>query len=159
MKHQLPLGKAVVVVMLAPMVTGCASIGVAYGGEAAYNAAFRATIVDASTLTAQEQARLQQVQVFDARPGLEGKQAGEVVGLSCKLTAALFVFKWTWKPALNEANGLTPEDAARTQLRIKAMQAGANAVVAPRCTHNDAIDWGNNCFESWRCTGLAHVMP
>ena len=159
MKHHLALTQAAMAAMLAPTVTGCASIGAAYGGEAAYNAAFREKVVDASTLSTQELARLQQVKVFDAGPGPEATPTGEVVGLSCKLTAALFVFKWTWKPGLNEANGLTPEEAARNQLRIKAMLSGANAVVAPRCTHKDGIDWGNNCFESWRCTGQAYVMP
>ena len=79
--------------------------------------------------------------------------------MSCKLTVAVLVFKWTWRPQLNETNGKTPEEAARTQLLLKAMQKGANAVAAPRCTHKDGIDWGNNCFESWLCTGQAVWVP
>jgi hypothetical protein len=71
----------------------------------------------------------------------------------------LFVFKWTWRPELNEKNGQTPEEAARTQLRVKAMQKGADAVAAPSCKHKDGIDWSNNCFESWVCTGQAVAMP
>nr|MBP6110742.1 hypothetical protein [Rhodocyclaceae bacterium]MBP6280384.1 hypothetical protein [Rhodocyclaceae bacterium] len=72
---------------------------------------------------------------------------------------ALLVFKWTWRPVLNELNGLTPEAAALTQLRLKALKKGANAVAAPVCTHNVGIDWGNNCFESWVCTGQAVLVP
>jgi hypothetical protein len=144
---------------LLPGLTGCAVVGLGYGGDAAYSAAFREKIVEAASLSADEQSRLQQVRVVDSAQGIEGAPKGEVVGLACKLTVAVLVFKWVWKPQLNEANGLTPEDAARTQLRIKAMQAGANAVVAPSCTHKDGIDWGNNCFESWRCTGQAFVVP
>jgi hypothetical protein len=149
----------VIAAMLLPAISGCASVGIGYGGEAAYNAAFRDKITDASKLPAEEQNKLQQVKVIESASGVEGTPKGEVVGLACKLTVAAFVFKWVWKPELNEVNGLTPEDAARTQLRIKAMQAGANAVIAPSCTHKDGIDWGNNCFESWRCTGQAFVTP
>ena len=81
------------------------------------------------------------------------------MGLSCKLTAALLVFKWVWTPELNEGNGLTPQAAALTQLRIKALLSGANAVVAPSCKRSEGLDWGNNCFESWRCTGQAYLLP
>lgn len=151
--------KIAVAVAFLPAFSGCASIGIAFGAEAGYNAAFREKISDASKLSSEEQSRLVQVKVVESAAGLEGTPKGEVVGLACKLTAALFVFKWVWKPELNEANGLTPENAARTQLRIKAMQNGANAVAAPSCTHMDGIDWGNNCFESWRCTGQAFVIP
>ena len=146
-------------VMLMLHVAGCASIGAAYGGEALYNAAFREKITDPTKLSADEQSKLQQVQVLALAPGADSAPKGRVVGLSCKLTVAVFVFKWVWKPELNETNGLTPEEAARTQVRIKAMQAGANAVVAPTCTHKDGIDWGNNCFESWQCAAQAFVIP
>ena len=122
------LSKTAAVALLLSAISGCASIGVSYGGEAAYNAAFRERITDVSKLSEEEQRRLRQVRVLESAPGAEGTARGEVVGLACKLTAAVFVFKWVWKPELNEANGLTPEDAARTQLRIKAMQNGANAV-------------------------------
>ena len=90
---------------------------------------------------------------------LEGTPRGKVVGLACKLNAGVFVFEWTWKPELNEANGLTPEEAARNQLRLKAMRTGANAVVVSSCTHKESSDWGNDCFESWRCTGQALLVP
>jgi hypothetical protein len=88
-----------------------------------------------------------------------GAPKGEVVGLACKLTVALLVFKWNWRPELGDTNGKTPEEAARTQLRLKAMNLGANAVASPICIHKDGIDWGNNCFESWVCTGQAVLLP
>lgn len=159
MKTRCPVVRLALLAGLAPLCVGCASVGMAYGGEAAYNAAFREKITDTSTLSAEERGRLQEVRVLESAEELDGTPKGEVVGLACKLTAALFVFKWVWKPELNEANGLTPEDAARIQLRVKALQGGANAVVAPRCTHKEGIDWSNNCFESWRCVGQAYVLP
>jgi hypothetical protein len=159
MKALLALGKAAAAGMLLPALSGCASIGISHGAEAAYNAAFREKITDTSKLSADEQGRVRQVKVADSAPGPEGTPKGQVVGLACKLTVAVFVFKWVWKPELNDANGLTPEDAARTQLRVKAMQAGANTIVAPSCTHTDGVDWGNNCFESWRCTAQSFVIP
>ena len=140
-------------------ISGCASIGSAYGVEGAYNAAFRTKIEDASKLPEEEQVRLKEVKFIESAAGLNSPPKGEVVGLSCKLTVALLVFKWTWQPELNETNGKTPEEAARTQLLLKAMQKGANAVAAPSCTHKDGIDWGNNCFESWVCTGQAVLVP
>jgi hypothetical protein len=141
------------------LLSGCASIGAAYGGEAAYNAMFRTKIEDASKLLADDQQKLKQVKFIDSTEGIDTTPKGQVVGLSCKLTVAVLVFKWTWRPELNEMNGKTPEEAARTQLLLKAMQKGANAVAAPSCVHKDGIDWGNNCFESWVCTGQAVVLP
>ena len=76
---------------------------------------------------------------------------GAVMGLACRLTT-------TWQPELNETNGTTPEEAARKQLLLKAMQLGANAVAAPSCKHKEGIDWRNNCFASWACTGEAILV-
>jgi hypothetical protein len=102
---------------------------------------------------------VKQIKFIESAAGLGSTPKGEVVGLACKLTVALLVFKWIWRPELNEINGKTPEEAARTQLLVKAMQMGANAVAAPSCTHKDGIDWGNNCFESWVCSGQAVLVP
>jgi hypothetical protein len=141
-----------------PLLSGCASIGAAYGAESAYNAAFRTKIEDASKLPEDDQVRLKQVKFIESAVDSNGTPKGQVVGLACKLTVALLVFRWTWRPELNETNGKTPEDAARIQLLLKAMRKGANAVAAPRCVHNDGVDWGNNCFESWVCTGQAVLL-
>lgn len=142
-----------------PVLSGCASVGIAYGGESAYNAAFREKIEETSKLPEAEQGRLKQIKFIESAEGQGGTAKGEVVGLACKLTVALLVFKWTWQPELGDTNGRTPEEAARTQLRLKAMKRGANAVAAPSCVHKDGIDWGNNCFESWVCTGQAVFVP
>ena len=154
-----PLPGITVFLCMLPMLSGCASIGAAYGGEAVYNAAFRIKIEDASKLPVDEQVKLKEVKFIDSAQSLDSVSKGEVVGLSCKLTVAVLVFKWTWRPELNEVNGKTPEEAARTQLLIKAMQKGANAVAAPSCVHRDGVDWGNNCFESWVCGGQAVTLP
>lgn len=156
----MPTGRLTIRLLLGilPMLSGCASIGIGYGGDSAYNAAFRTKIEDASKLTPNEQVRLKEIKIIASVEGLNSVPRGEVVGLSCKLTVALLVFKWTWRPVLNETNGLTPEEAALTQLRLKAMQKGANAVAAPSCTHKDGVDWGNNCFESWICSGQAVLV-
>jgi hypothetical protein len=151
--------KAPISIGIAALTSGCASIGASIGVEAGYNAAFRAKIEDISKKPIEDQIKTQQVRILDESPDLAVQPKGQVVGLSCKLTPAVFVFKWVWHPELNEINGMTPEDAARRQLSFKAMQLGANAVVKASCTHRDGIDWGNNCFESWRCTGLVVVVP
>jgi hypothetical protein len=149
----------IVLSCVVPLLSGCAAIGAAYGGETAYNAAFRTKIEDPSKLSAIDQLKLKEVKFIGSADSIGGNPKGEVIGLACKLTVAVFVFKWTWRPELNEINGTTPEEAARSQLLLKAMQKGANAVVAPSCIHNDGIDWGNNCFESWVCTGQAVALP
>lgn len=136
-------------------VSACASIGAGTAVDAAYSAAMREPISDAHALPAELLARVRSVKVLASREGLEGEDRGTVTGLSCKLTAGVFVFRWVWKPALDDVNGQTPEDAAWTQLRIRAVERGADTLVAPRCTHRDGIDWGQNCFESWRCTAQA----
>jgi hypothetical protein len=147
------LTKTAIAVTFLLAISGCKSNGIPYGSELFYDAAFRDKITDASKLSSEEQKRLQQVKILESAAKLEGTPKGEVVGLACKLAG----FKWVWEPALNEVNGLTPEDAALTQLRLKAMQKGANTVVAPSCTHKD-VDWGKDCFESWLCTGQAFLI-
>jgi hypothetical protein len=148
----------VAVLLVIPVLSGCAAVGASYGAESAYNAAFRTKIEEAAKLSDAERLRLSEVKFIEPGPSV-GTPKGEVVGLACKLTVAVFVFKWTWRPELGDANGKTPEEASRTQLRLKAMNLGANAVASPTCVHKQEIDWGNNCFESWICTGQAVLLP
>ena len=143
---------------IAPAFSGCAAIGTSIGGEAAYNAAFRTKIVYISQAPLEDQLKFQQVKFLDPPVGTTLQSKGEVAALSCKLTPAVFVFRWVWHPDLNEVNGATPEEAARRQLLFKAAHLGANAVINTVCTHKDGIDWGNNCFESWACTGQAVIV-
>ena len=144
---------------LLAMLSGCASVGASYGVESAYNAAFRTKIEEATKLSEEERLRLSEVKFVELAQSLGSAPKGEVIGLACKLTVAVLVFKWTWRPELGPVNGATPDEAARTQLRLKAMTRGANAVAGPSCIHKDGIDWGNNCFESWVCTGQAVLLP
>jgi hypothetical protein len=148
----------IALLLLLPVLSGCAAVGASYGAESAYNAAFRTKIEEAAKLSEAERVRLSEVKFIEQATNL-GIPKGEVVGLACKLTVAVFVFKWTWRPELGDANGKTPEEASRTQLRLKAMNLGANAVASPTCIHKDGLDWGNNCFESWVCMGQAMLLP
>jgi hypothetical protein len=151
---------------------GCAGIaagiatGIATGvvapvvGGAVYSAAFRIEIEDASKLSADELRQLEDVQFYSSDEGLTYTSIRQVRSLSCKTSGSVafpefFWAKWRWLPDLSETNGKTPEDAAKTQLKIKALRAGGNAVLSSTCTHNESIDWGNNCFESWICIGDA----
>ena len=90
-----------------PFLSGCAALAIGYGGDAAYSAAYRVKIEDATKLPPDEQARLKEIKIIESVEGLNTISRGEVAGLSCKLTVAVFVFKWTWRPVLNETNGLT----------------------------------------------------
>lgn len=144
--------KLTLLVVVLPAASGCAALGAADVGESAYDAAFRTKIVDPSKLSVEDQTRLKGITFIESAAGLNAMPKGEVAGLSCKLTT-------TWQPELNEVNGTTPEEAARKQLLLKAMQMGANAVASPSCKHKKLIDWGNDCFESWACTGDAVLVP
>lgn len=131
--------------------SGCAAIG----GDVAYSAIFRISIEDASSLSADELQELRQIKLYSSDKVVTYVSKGEVKGLSCKLSIAPLIPIWHWKPAMSERNGSTPEEVAMTQLKIKALRAGGNAVLSTACSHNDGLDWGNNCFESWTCAGKA----
>ena len=129
---------------------GCAAVG-----DAAYSAALRIKTEDASGLSAAELRRLGQVQVHSSGKALAYVSVAHVNGLACKLSVAPLIPVWVWKPPLSEPNGSTPEQVAMTQLKIRALRSGGNAVLAPVCVHHDGLDWANNCFESWICNGEA----
>ena len=127
-------------------------------GDAAYSAAFRIKLEDASKLSSDELQQLQNVQLLSPDKGLAYASKGEVKGLACKLSVAPLIPVWVWRPVPSELNGKTPEELALTQLKIKAVKAGGNAVLSSACTHSDSLDWTNNCFETWICAGEAvHV--
>jgi len=140
----------VVVAAAGATMSGCAVVG-----DAAYSAAFRTTFVDVAKLSAEELRQLDAMQVREARDGLVYVSRGKVTGLACSLSVAPLVPVFFWTPPLSEVNGRTPKEAAMTQMRVKALKLGANAVLSPSCVHHDIVDWGNNCFESWACTGEA----
>ena len=144
--------KIIVLLAMLPAASGCASLGLADAAESAYNAASRITIVDLSKLNVEDEIRLKHITFIESATGLNALPKGGVSGLACRLTM-------TWQPELNETNGMIPEEAARRQLVLKAMRMGANAVAGPNCKHKKLIDWGNNCFESWVCTGEAVLVP
>jgi hypothetical protein len=140
----------VIAAALGGTMCGCAVVG-----DAAYSAAFRTPFVDVTKLSAEELHQLAAIQVREARDELAYVSRGKVVGLACSLSVAPLVPIFFWTPPLSAVNGSTPKDVAMTQLKIKALKLGANAVLGPSCVHHETLDWGNNCFESWACRGEA----
>jgi hypothetical protein len=116
--------------------------------DTAYTAAFRTDIVDTSVLSSDELQRVLQLQTYEAEAVFAYTSIGQQTGLSCRETTR-------WVPVLSERNGMTPEEVAMTQLKVKVIKAGGDAVRAPTCVHRSTIDWKDNCFASWTCTGEA----
>jgi len=141
-------------IVIAAAVVGAMS-GCAVVADAAYSAAFRTTFVDATKLSAEELQQLSAIQFREARNELFYVSRGKVTGLACSGSVAPLVPVFVWTPPLSEVNGRTPREVAMTQLKIKALKLGANAVLSPSCVHHEIVDWGNNCFESWACKGEA----
>jgi hypothetical protein len=132
------------------LLCGCAIVG-----DAAYSGAFRIKTEDASNLSSDELHQLQQVDLYNSGTVLAYRSVAQVNGLACKLSVAPLIPVWTWRPPLSELNGSTPEQVAMTQMKIRALRSGANAVLSPVCVHSERLDWANNCFESWVCKGQA----
>lgn len=80
-------GRSTIALLLGilPLLSSCAAIGIGYGGDNAYNAAFRIKIEDTTMLTPDEQVRLNQIKIIESVEGLNSVPHGEIVGLSCKL--------------------------------------------------------------------------
>jgi hypothetical protein len=112
------------------------------------HAAMRTRMVDAEGLSAEEFRQLEHVRWVTAAEGRAYTSKGKIVGLACLRTLG-------WRPAPSDRNGASPEEIARTQLRIAAMRNGANAVLSPSCTHKDGGDWVNDCSDSWVCVAEA----
>jgi hypothetical protein len=136
-----------VVLLACSMLSGCALAAGALA-EDAYIAAFRTDIVDTSALSTEELQQLLYLPSYDADAVFAYVSLGPQVGLSCRETTQ-------WVPVLSETNGLTPEAVAMTQLKAKVIKAGGDAVRAATCVHHSTVDWKNDCFASWTCTGEA----
>lgn len=86
---------------------------------------------------------MNEIQTIQNPADLGYSSKGKIKGISCKGSAL---------------SGNTSEEAAMTQLKIKAVKAGANAVLYPTCSQDASVDWGNNCWESWVCIGEAALL-
>lgn len=117
--------KQVLILILPMVVSGCAGFG---------------QVERVSDLPTDQLRQLNQIKFYESDSGLKYSDLGRVKGLSCKGSAF---------------SGNSLEDAARTQLKIKAVKVGANGVLFPMCSHDASVDWGNNCWESWVCVGQA----
>jgi hypothetical protein len=93
-----------------------------------------------SDLSTAQLRQLHQIKFYDSDAGLRYLDIGKIKGLSCKGSAI---------------SGNAMEEAARTQLKMNALKAGANGIIFPTCSHDASVDWGNNCWESWVCVGQA----
>jgi hypothetical protein len=127
--------------------SGCAVIlGSAIGEQV--TVAFRTEIVDTAALSAEEQQQLARVRTYSADTTPSHTSLGQLKGLSCRDAVR-------WVPELSELNGRTPEEAAMTQLKVKVIKVGGNGMLSPTCSNHSVVDWGNNCWASWICTGEA----
>lgn len=93
-----------------------------------------------NTLTGEQRARLNTIQV--ATGGIEKpfKTLGKAEGLSCHRNA--------------HAPRSTSETEAMQGVRINAVLMDADAVINVAC-QNNGVDWGNNCWSSIVCIGDA----
>jgi hypothetical protein len=137
---------------------GCASVIGSAIGDAAYSKAFRIEIEDASKLPEEQLMAVRAMPILSTESVRIYTVLGTIQGLACKLSIGPLIPVWVWNPQLSLANGNTPEEAAMMQLKLAVKRVGGNALVAPSCTHKDGVDWGNNCFESWICSGQAVVL-
>ncbi|OOF07960.1 hypothetical protein BZG82_15780 [Salinivibrio sp. PR5] len=120
--------KGVLVPLLALFLTGCAGFG-------------QVERVDDLSLT--QIKAMNEIEIIQNPSSLKYVSKGKIKGISCKGSAF---------------SGDTSEQAAMTQLKIKAVQLGANAVLYPTCSQDASVDWGNNCWESWVCIGEAAFL-
>lgn len=149
---------------------GCAAIAVsavgaaaagavaAGAGAAAYSTAFRLNIVDMTTLSKDDVQKVSDVRLVSHAVDPKPAAIGRFQGLACQVEMSYASSEGRWWPRPSEANGLTPEEVALRQLQLKAFRAGGNALVNWSCVHHDKIDWLNNCFETWVCSGEAIHM-
>ena len=139
------------------LLSGCAATSGSGSGAAAPTAE-PPVVEDTSRLSAEDLRLLQAVRIHESNKGLVVVSKGPVAGLACKVAVGFFAPQWIWKPALSEIDGGTPQLAAMTQLKLRAVRRGGNAVIAPTCAHNEWFDWKNGCVESWVCEGQAALL-
>lgn len=112
-------------------------------------------IVEPSSLTDDERARLARIPAHEADPGQTFPAATEIHGYSCLRAMLNQPSPGYWTPTLSEQYGHTPLEAAITQLRIGALRRGASAVILSNCALNPVYDIRTDCHETWVCTGMA----
>jgi len=112
-------------VIVCLLLSGCAGLG---------------QVERVSDLSMEQLRQVHNIRLYDNDKGLNYKPLGQIKGISCKGSAF---------------SGDTKEEAAMTQLKIKAIKVNANAILYPTCSHDASVDWGNNCWESWVCVGEA----
>lgn len=112
-------------VVVSIVLSGCAGFG---------------QVESVSDLSTDQLQALHKVEVYDTKEEGTYTSIGRVKGLSCKGSP------FSAQPT---------REAAMTQLKIKTVKAGGNAILVPTCSHDSSVDWGNNCWDSWVCVGEA----
>mgnify|MGYP001478968277 CR=1 FL=1 len=116
-----------IAVLTAVLVSGCAGLG---------------QIESVSDLSSQQLKQVNSIKLYENDAGLKYTSLGKIKGLSCKGSAL---------------SSTAEKEEAMMQLKIKAVKAGANAILYPTCSHDASVDWSNNCWDSWVCVGEAIV--
>ncbi len=94
-----------------------------------------------SSLSPEQRARLNTIQIIKGGVDRPYKILGTVKGLSCQRTV--------------NSTQLITEDEAIDGIRLEAALLGADAVINTVCQINSGTDWGNNCWSSIVCIGDA----
>jgi hypothetical protein len=120
--------KILFVLVATPFLNGCAGFG---------------QVERVDDLSLKQIRSLNEIKLITNPNDIEYVSMGKIKGISCKGSAF---------------SGNTSEAAATTQLKIKAVKLGANAVLYSICSQDASVDWGNNCWESWVCIGEAALV-
>ena len=132
----------------------CVLSGCAVATAGAFGPSFSRAIDDPNKFSAAELEKLRSVRVYSSEAGLQVTARNSVEGLACRRRADFATKSILWDPDMSDITGRTPEEVAMTQLRWSAAKSGANAVVAPTCTHH-GYQGTLGCVESWVCAGTA----
>ncbi len=107
----------------------------------------RVKVIKLSDLSPEALAEASKVQVFrldnpTPKPNIE-KYVGEITAYSCKHN--------TWDPPASKGNALI-------QLKVAAVDAGANGIIDITFDSRGTDVWGTNCWESVQASGTAVIF-
>ena len=107
----------------------------------------RVKVINLTDLSPEVLAEASKVQVFrldnpTPKPDIE-KYVGEITAYSCK--------HMTWDPPASKGNALT-------QLKVQAVEAGANGIIDITFDSRGTDTWGTNCWETVQASGTAVIF-
>lgn len=92
-------------------------------------------------MSSEQRAKISAVRIIDGPPTQPYDVLGTVDGLACKRNAYM-------ETEVSRAE-------AMDEVKIKAAELGANAVINLVCQKSSSTDWRNNCWASDKCIGDA----